>query len=1048
MKRFFLYSFSFLLIIILFFIIFFNKISSILKQKLENYISNILPEGSSYSKISIDLFESYVEELKIKDFGTAERIIIKYYPLELLLKRVRFLSVEDAEIFLKIEKNGEKSDIRFPSLKINEIKIKSLRLKFNEQFIDINSTLSLLSDEKKMLLRIKRFSCLTDYIDLKDAFGDILISDKILLNLYSVKSKNSEFEIGGNLDSLSISGKMFLSDLKNIPLDGEINFKLIYKDKKILGDGFINTISYKNYKIKDVSFRVKDENIYFRSSNFSGEIKGILKDNRELKIHFEKFDLSNLIENIKETVFSGGITLSILRDKVKFNSSLKGTFYGLYSDTLVLNGYYEDKIINFEKIYSSNGKIDGKIRFSVGDTSISGFINCNNLTFYNLAFFSKFLKDGVVSFQISFEGNNSSGSLWFERINGRNFSFKSTGVNFEIEDIKRLNGNFDIFFSDAEIYNKNIENVYFTGFFKRLDFETKGLIKSKYFTMKTEISKNNNILEIKKINIKTSFDTIFSISPTRIVFQNRNLNLSGFSLSNGGEFKTGLNLNLKRNGEIEGGLSVLNLNLRDIKNILDREVSGFIDIVMSISGRLENPFYTITLKGKEVGEEYYFGDSITVFLSGTKEKAELSMKIFERNKSSQISGEYNFKDKFFIGNIELRSASDWVFILFKEFVRAENTDVSGVVKFSGTPSSPEVFGNMSINNLNIVEKNSGITVYNLNGKVICENNIVNFRDFKGKLGNGDLNFDGFYRIKDKNYSLDFNIKNGYIAYDYYSAGFDCKINLADDIKGVKILGDVNVKEATVTLPFYFKESGNKLNKLYINMNVYADEGNVWLKNENADIEFSGNAKIFYDWGIPSAIGEFKVLQGSFKYLFTEFKIEDGKFTFSKRGDIDPDIKIFATHLAGSNDTIILSVSGSMKKPEFSIYSKPPKDLSEIILVLGLNISWQDLLNISSVNNTFTNTAFRAFDFWARSRLQSEVSKLLGMDVAKIEKYESYKLTLGKYITKNLYFQLGTEFYPTAKVEYNAEYRFSNWGTVKYKDTMDSRSLMLKLTIRY
>lgn len=1049
MKRFSLYFFSFLIVILLFFIIFFNKISSYTKKRLETYVFHMLPEGSKYRKVVFDFFESYVEEIEIKDYGNAKRIIIKYTPIELLFRKIRCIFIEDAEVFIKTANGLDKKEIKFPKLKVDEIRLKSLKLNFNNNILYVNSTLSLLSIEKQILLRIKKFSCLSDYININDAFGDISITDKIMLNLYSVKTENSTFEVDGTPDSLFVKGELFLQDLiKKIPLMGNVSFKMLYKDKKIFADGYIREINYKDNNLKDITFTINNEKMYFMGKNIEGELIGIFNKKRNLKIRFNKFDLSFMNKNFKETIFSGDILLSMQDSIFSFKSLLKGVFYGVISDTLVLNGSFKDKIINIEKFYLSKGSISSKLVFSIKDTSIYGFINCNGFKINEQPYLRKFLNNGYLSFQISFNGNTTIGSFWLEDINGKNLYVKSGGLNFEIENLKKLNGNFDIFISDASLYERNIDNVYFTGLFNGFDFETKGLIKSNYFTLKTEIAKKSNVVEMKKINIITSNDTFFSISPTRVIFQNGDVNISGFSISNGSDFKTGLNLNLNRNGKIYGGLSVLNLNLKDIRNIINREVSGIIDIVMAISGKLSTPSYTITMKGKNITEEYPFGDSVTIFLSGVKEKAELLLKIFERNKRSEVSGEYDFKNRFFNGNVELNSASNWVFILFKEFVRAEDTDISGSVKFSGSSAFPEVYGNLDINNLNLIEKNSGITIYNLKGKVICEKDIVDFKDFNGGIGNGELNFKGVYKIKDKKYSLNFNIKNGYITYDYYSAGFDCNINLVDDVRGVKLLGDVKVKEGTITLPFYFKEGGNKFDKIYINMNLNVDEGNLWLKNENADIEFSGNAKIFYDWGIPSAIGEFKVLQGSFRYLFTEFKIQDGKFTFSKRGDIDPEIKLLATHLPESNDTIILSVSGSMKKPEFNIYSKPPKDLSEIILILGLNMTWQDLLNISAVDNTMTNTAFRAFDFWARSRLQSEFSKILGMDVAKIEKYESYKLTLGKYITKNLYFQIGTEFYPTAKVEYNAEYRFSNWGTIKYKDTMDSRSVILRFTIRY
>lgn len=1048
MKRFFIYFLTLFLIIFLVLIIFFNKISNFTKIKLKSYISQMLPEGSTYGNINIDFFETYVENIKIENLGSAKRIIIRYSPIDLLLRKIRCICIEEADLTIETKDNLEKKEFKFPNLKVDQIKIMTMKFKFKGNPIIVNSNLSLASKNNRVLIRIKKLNLLTDYIDINEGFGDISISEKIFLNLYSIKSDNSSFKISGTKDSLFLKGELSLKDLKNSPVNGNLTFNLFYKDKEILVDGNISEINYKDNSLKDVKFRIKNDKIYFFGENFKGELKGITSDKRDLKIRFNLFDLSKVNKRSKETIFSGDLFISMDKRIFDFKSSLKGIFYGISSDTIILEGNIGEGKINIDRFYSSKGSITSQLSFSIIDSSIIGYINCKDIPLNEQCYFNKIFKEGLFSCQLYFSGNASIGSIWLENVKGKNINVNSLGVSFEIDDIKNLKGNLDILSSEVSIYGRKIDNIYFTGLINGFDFNTKGLVKSDFFILRTELTKNNNIFQIDKINIFTSYDTIFSISPTRIIFNNGNLNITGFSLSNGGNFKTGLNLALKRNGEIDGGISILNLNLREIKKTLNSEVSGFLDIVMSISGNLKKPSYTVTMKGRNISEEYPFGDSLSLFLSGDKEKAEVIFKIFERNKSSEIFGEYNFKEKFFNGDVELNSASNWVLIFFKEFVRVENADISGNVKFSGSGNFPEIYGNLNVKNINIIEKNTGITVYNLKGNVICNKDSLYFNDFKGGIGNGELIFNGVYKIRDKKYSLYFNINNGFIAYDYYTAGFNCNVNILDDLKGTKIIGDVSIKEATVTVPFYFKEGGKKFNNLYINLNVNANDGNVWLKNENADIEFSGDAKIFYDWGIPSAIGEFKILQGNFKYIFTEFKIEEGKFIFSKRGEIDPEITFISTHLAETNDTIILSVSGSMKKPEFNIYSRPYKDLSEIILVLGLNMSWQELLNFSSVNNTFTNTAFRAFDFWARSRLQTEFSKLLGMDVARFEKYESYKLTLGKYIAKNLYFQIGTEFYPTAKFEYNAEYRFSKWGTIKYQDTMDSRSAILRFTIRY
>uniref|UniRef100_A0A7C4YHT0 Translocation and assembly module TamB C-terminal domain-containing protein n=1 Tax=candidate division WOR-3 bacterium TaxID=2052148 RepID=A0A7C4YHT0_UNCW3 len=1046
MKRFIIYPFFFLILVALFSIIFFNRIKKFAQNRIENYISKILPEGSKYKNMSIDFFESCVEEITIPDFGSAKRIVLRYTPLEIIFRRIRNISIEDADIIIK-EKSNEKAKRFFPVLVVNDIRFKNINLHFKKNNFYLNSSISLISSKKRILLRIKKISVSSDFLSIDNAYGDISISDNIFLNLYSVRTGESNYSLKGNIDSLNLNGDFFIQDfLKQSPFKGHLSLNITFNKKNINGDGKIKKIEYNGNKIENIIFKIKENKISLKGKGFEGEISNIFKEKKDIKINFKNFELSEVNKIFRKTRFSGDANISLKKDTLSFSSFLRGIFYGISSETLIVNGSYSHNFISIDKIYSSNGEISGNLRFSLKDTILNGYINGYGLTISEIPYLRRFLNEGKLTFQFTFNGS-ATGSIWAEDCKGKYFGLKSIGMNIDIEDLKKMKGSFDIFLKDCVIRDRKIEDIYFTGFFRGFNIDAKGLIKSEYLSLRTNLEKDGNIVNIKKINIITQNDTIFSISPTRIILERDKVNITGFSLSNGGDFKTGLNLNLRYNGEIEGGISLLNLNLKDIRNIIKKEVNGFVDLIITFSGRSNEPYITLNMKGRNIGEEYTFGDSVSVFLTGTRKIAKVFMKIFENGANSEVSGEYSFSDKNFKGRVELNSASDWVFIFFKKFVKAENSNITGSLDFSGKGSIPEINGDVSIKNVDLTERNSGIKVNGLKGVIKCEGDSVKFEEFKGNIGDGELKFKGFFIVKDKKYSLDFIINNGYISYDYYSALFDCSMNISDDVKGVKLTGKASIKEATVTLPFYFKEGGKRLEKLYINMFVSANEGNVWLKNENADIEFKGEGNIFYDWGIPSAIGEFEVIKGSFKYFLTEFKIEEGRFTFSKRGEIDPEIKLTSSQIR-DKDTIFLNVSGSMKKPEFSIYSKPPKELSEILLILGLNMSWQELVDFSSSQDNLRNTAFKAFDFWARNRLENEFSKILGMDFTRIERSLSYKLTLGKYIKKDLYLQLGTEFYPTAKIEYIMEYRFSKWGTIKYQDNMDTRNAMIKFTIRY
>jgi len=249
------------------------------------------------------------------------------------------------------------------------------------------------------------------------------------------------------------------------------------------------------------------------------------------------------------------------------------------------------------------------------------------------------------------------------------------------------------------------------------------------------------------------------------------------------------------------------------------------------------------------------------------------------------------------------------------------------------------------------------------------------------------------------------------------------------------------------------------------LEILAEEGNIWLKNEDVDVELEGKIFAKGTGNVPQLSGFFETKRGFIYYLDHTFTIEKGVFKFTNSPELNPEIDLRAetkVHYKYSpnrgsraRDTtaiVYLNVGGTMQRPEFSLTSSNPSFTEEnIILLLSLNItSLEDITSLANVSSLSDKAAC----YWIRQTLLREFQTTLGIDAIDLETklfgaQKTAKLTVGKYISKDLYLGVTHDIFATSKDEFEIEYRVWKGSYIIGERKEDGRyNLGVKFKFKY
>jgi translocation and assembly module TamB len=205
---------------------------------------------------------------------------------------------------------------------------------------------------------------------------------------------------------------------------------------------------------------------------------------------------------------------------------------------------------------------------------------------------------------------------------------------------------------------------------------------------------------------------------------------------------------------------------------------------------------------------------------------------------------------------------------------------------------------------------------------------------------------------------------------------------------------------------------------------------------------AGSLAVDDERGRPTqGTGEIQIVDGKYRAFGNELTIDPGRFVFGG-GPIDnPGLDIRAYRglttqnvMAGSGEMVGMNLRGTLRRPEFSVFSNPPMSQSEIMsyLVTGHPMS-------SGGDQSALASAALLVGMQQGAGVASNIGKKFSLDEAYLEGGKDVKETAfvaGKYLSPKLYVSYAAGLFESTNT-FRARYSLTNRWTLQAESGKDS-----------
>lgn len=492
-----------------------------------------------------------------------------------------------------------------------------------------------------------------------------------------------------------------------------------------------------------------------------------------------------------------------------------------------------------------------------------------------------------------------------------------------------------------------------------------------------------------------------------------------------------------------------NLDLRTISELLkfNKNVGGTLDFEITGKGKLRNPRLTLNINAQNFFLEKMSADEILGSFNYFNDEIHItSLKIFKGDGISEASGiipltifrkkkDWSRRIEF---TIKANDLGDWIFYPFDRFCHYEGGKVYGTIRGNGTVGKIDMRGDLRLYSTNLFIPFLGIRLKNTEGYFQLSREEIEVKNLRATVGDGYLDIKGKLSLAGiKPESIDLSISGKHIPIRGFKDVYitvSPRMQMQGPLVMPILLGYIKIEKGDITIPFRRKRQEDiRGGNVSYDLEISAEEGNIWLTNEDANVELEGKIFAKGTGNVPQLSGSFETKRGFFFYLDHTFTIERGVFKFTNSPELNPEINLRAMTRIQYNDSkerdtttiVYLNVDGTMQEPEFSLTSSDPS-LTEANIILLLTLNVKSLEGIKSLENV-NRLSEKAVGYWIRQTLLREFQKTFYVDAIDLEtrllgSQKTAKLTVGKYISNNLYLGVTHDIFASSKDEFEIEYK--------------------------
>ncbi len=184
-------------------------------------------------------------------------------------------------------------------------------------------------------------------------------------------------------------------------------------------------------------------------------------------------------------------------------------------------------------------------------------------------------------------------------------------------------------------------------------------------------------------------------------------------------------------------------------------------------------------------------------------------------------------------------------------------------------------------------------------------------------------------------------------------------------------------------------------RIRLDIGAVAD-GTIHVRNNLADADIKGEFRVVGDTDRVVILGSFDVLKGVVTYGKNRYDLTRGSMEFQDPRRINPGLDFRAETKVG-NITIYVTVSGSLEKVEVDLASDPPYSKNDIVSLLSLGVTSENLAGAGGSVSAAEAAAFALGPY--KGRVEEGIRDVVGLDRFVIEPaYSTTEQSLGPRFT--------------------------------------------------
>jgi len=530
-------------------------------------------------------------------------------------------------------------------------------------------------------------------------------------------------------------------------------------------------------------------------------------------------------------------------------------------------------------------------------------------------------------------------------------------------------------------------------------------------------------------------------------------------------------LAVRRAGGIRAAVDGSGLNLRKLQKLvrLPAELWGTVDFRLAGEDSFSLGISAQDLGAPEIGLAV---KDLGLEASLSRSRARLDRLWFVHDvETTSVSGWLEY-DSSGVRDLDLRAAiadpGPWVLFFLKQTLDLRDGKVYGQLALGGGFTEPNLVGRARVVDGRVFVPAVSTEVERVNAELTAGGSRVTVEKLSGGSGRGIVTASGFVDLGTDwvAESLWFRVRPDAASLSPLPQVFavaSADLVLAQRLnRPLFVSGTVHVEEALLAFgfgPSTPPPAATAVDSTVYDIRVLAERG-VWLRNDAADIELAADFTLHRSATEELYTGQFTTRQGTLYYLDHTLQVTRGELRFDNISSLNPALDIVAElpvrHRQDRNaapDSIVLSLGGTLLRPDFRLSAVPPVwDENQIITYLNLNVTPEELADIENRQAATRYLSERLLGYF-QTQAAKRLRKFVGLDELRLESgltgREGYRVTVGKYIGRDLYVTYSQGFSGTLQPAFTVEYFLSpRSGIVGAKSEEGRYSVRYRFRLKY